>query len=282
MRITPHIHALNLPFTVPAPTGPIDRSVNVFLICAETVTLVDSGVAGAEDRVFSYLNSIGRKPGEIELLLLTHSHPDHVGGAQAIKAATGCRVAAHEGETDWIEDTERQGRERPVPGFDILVGGPVAVDRKLVDGDTIALGDGITVEIMHTPGHSPGSLSLWCPSDCVLITGDAVPLPGDMPIFDSHAMSVSSLERLRGVPAKWLLSSWDTPKRGDCVCRCIDDSLAWLERVRETARNAARGEAAPDPMAHCRQAAAALGLPPFAINPLVARSFLACLDRKIP
>lgn len=279
MRITPHIHALNLPFTVPAPTGPIDRSVNVFLICTETVTLVDSGTAGAEDLVFSYLSSIGRKPDEIELLVLTHSHPDHIGAARAIKAATGCMVAAHEGEMDWIEDIGRQGRERPVPGFDVLVGGPVAVDRRLEDGDAIALGDGITVMIMHTPGHSAGSTSLWCPADEVLMTGDAVPLPGDMPIFDSHALSVSSLVRLRGVPAKWLLSSWDAPRHGEDVCRSIDDSLAWLERLRETARDAARGETAPDPMDLCRQAAASLGLPPFAINPLVARSFMACLSR---
>ncbi len=127
MQITPQIHQLTIPFNVPLPTGPVPRSVNVVFVCGEALTLVDSGVAGAEQQIFSYLQTLGRMPEEIETLVLTHSHPDHIGAALAITRATGCMVAAHCAERNWIEDVALQERQRPVPGFSQLVGGPVSV-----------------------------------------------------------------------------------------------------------------------------------------------------------
>ncbi len=59
----------------------------------------------------------------------------------------------------WIEDTGLQARERPVPGFDVLVGGPVTVDRVVEHGSVLASGDGLPFEVFHTPGHSRGSVS---------------------------------------------------------------------------------------------------------------------------
>jgi hydroxyacylglutathione hydrolase len=61
-------------------------------------------------------------------LCLTHAHPDQIGGAQAICAATGCHVLAHAAHRTWIEDVAQQVWERPVPGFHQLVGGSVPVD----------------------------------------------------------------------------------------------------------------------------------------------------------
>jgi hydroxyacylglutathione hydrolase len=278
MQITPHIHMLTIPFAVPLPSGPLPRSVNVFLVLGETVLLVDSGVAGAEQRIFAYLRELGRRPEEIAMLILTHSHPDHVGAAVAVKLATGCTVFAHTEERSWIEDTELQLRERPVPGFRELVGGPVAVDRLLAEGDRFELGGGVTLEVLPTPGHSAGSISLWDRRAGVLITGDAVPLPGDMPIFDDLAASLASLERLRSCGAEWLLSAWGEPVRGDGVGRLLGESKEWLKRIRETVRSTAGDGTAADVLELSRRVVAQLGLPAAAANPLTARSFLACLE----
>ncbi len=278
MQITPHIHIVTIPFSVPLRRGPLPRVVNVFLVCGETVLLVDSGVAGAEQRIFEYLRELGRQPEEIATLVLTHSHPDHVGAAAAIKAAICCTVAAHAAEWHWIEDTELQQRERPVPGFHELVGGPVAVDRSVAEGDRFELGEGVTLEVLPTPGHSAGSLSLWDRRAGVLITGDAVPVPGEMPIFTDFAASLASLERLRSCGADLLLSAWGEPVRGDGVERLLGESRAWLERIRETVQSTAAEGFAADPPELCRRVVAKLGLPDAAANLLTARSFMACLE----
>lgn len=276
MHLTPRLHLLTIPFTIPLPAGPVRRTVNVVLHCGPTITLVDSGVAGAEMQIFAYLRQLGRTAAEIDTLVLTHSHPDHLGAAAAIVAASGCRVAAHPAERAWIEDPERQLRERPVPGFRQLVGGAVAVDRWLADGDRLDLGEGERFEVLHTPGHSAGSLSLWHPGVRGLLVGDAVPLPGAMPIFDDVAASLAAVDRLAQYDAEWLLSAWDEPRRGTAVGRRLDEGRCWLERLRQTVR-ALPGAAEMEPLVLCRAVAAQLGLPAEAVNPLVARSLFACL-----
>lgn len=115
MQITSQIHQLTIPFTVPTPGGPIPRSANLFLVLGRDITLIDSGVRGAEATIFDHLRVMGRQPAEIGHLILTHAHPDHIGAARALRDACGCRTAAHGIERGWIEDVARQERERPVP-----------------------------------------------------------------------------------------------------------------------------------------------------------------------
>jgi glyoxylase-like metal-dependent hydrolase (beta-lactamase superfamily II) len=271
MQISSRIHAIKIPFTVPTPLGDIERFVYAYLICAEQVTLIDSGVAGAEQAIFDYLEGIGRSR-EIRRLLLTHSHPDHIGAARAIHAATGCSVLASEGERGWIEDTERQLTERPVPGFHSLVGGPVAVDALLAAGDLLELDDGLTLEVLATPGHSAGSLSFLLRQERVLFSGDAVPVPGDLPIYDDFSTSLvtlDQLQRLNGVDL--LLEAWQEPSTVSPVER-IAAGRSWLQAVDAAVRSGLDTAAKPDAMSICRHVAAQLGLSPLAVNPLVARS----------
>ncbi|GAM08593.1 putative metallo-hydrolase YqgX [Geobacter sp. OR-1] len=270
MQISSRIHAIRIPFTVPTPLGPIERFVYAYLVCGEQVTLFDSGVAGADELIFAYLDSIGRGR-EISRLLLTHSHPDHIGAARAIRAATGCAVLAGSAERSWIEDTGRQERERPVPGFSALVGGPVQVDRVIADGETMELGGGLLLEVIATPGHSAGSLSFFLRSEGALFSGDAVPVPGDLPIYDDYRTSVATLERLQGLQGvELLLEAWQEPRAAIPSSR-LAEGLAWLQAV-DTAIRQAGGEE-QDAMALCRQVVTKLGLSPLAVNPLVARSF---------
>jgi len=278
MQCTPHIHALKIPFKVPVNPGQtIDRFVYCFLIYGESVCVVDSGVAGTEKAIFDYLARSGRSPKEIDILVLTHSHPDHIGSAAAIKEATGCTVLAHKAEAGWIEDISLQERERPVPGFSALVWEPVSVDHPIEDGNVIKLGNGLEVIVLHTPGHSRGSISLYVPADKALICGDAVPLVGGMPIYEDPKASADSVRRLRGISGiEVLLSSWDDPRYGAEAYRMMDEGSLYLSRIDEAVK-AAAAEGVMEPVAICRRVVAELGLPPFAVNALVARSLMASL-----
>jgi len=275
--ITPRLHALRIPFQVPlAPDRALSRFVYAWLGLGERVLLVDSGVAGAEAAILGALAACSRPPGDAEALILTHAHPDHIGAAAALRAATGCRVLAHTAECRWIEDTALQKRERPVPGFDALVAGPVTVDETLRHGrclDWPGLG---SVRILHTPGHSPGSISLFLEAEGVLITGDAVPQADAMPIYTDVADSARSLRLLLDLPGvEVLCASWDEPRRGPAAESALRAGLAYLRTVHVAVRRAVEQSAAGDPLALCRSVVAALALPPFAANPLVAISIEA-------
>jgi len=283
MHITPSIHALRLPFKVPvAPGIALDRFVYSYLVYGETITLIDTGVAGCETQIFDYIQSTGRDPSEIALIVLTHSHPDHIGAARAIQQATGCSIAAHPAERAWIEDVELQNRERPVPGFATLVGGSVQLDFELVDGDSIETDETRTgeMQVVHTPGHSPGSISLFMHSEGALFSGDVIPVTGDLPVYDDAPSSVQSVKRLRGLTGiKILLSAWDEPRKGDDAYRQMDRALEYLRKIHETVL-ANAGDGSQDAMELTKKTAAALGLPPQAVNPLLARTFAANLRAK--
>ena len=147
MQITEHVHAIKIPFQITiAPGKTVDRFVYLYLIYGKKIYLIDSGVASSEKTIFEYIKKTGRNPDDISMIILTHSHPDHIGAARAIKEASCCTVAAHPGEKSWIEDVGKQSKERPVPNFNSLVGGSVVVDHIIKDGDVLDL-DG--KELVH-------------------------------------------------------------------------------------------------------------------------------------
>ena len=286
MQIVPFIHTLRHPFTIPvAPGIALDRFVYSYLVYGETITLIDTGVAGAETRIFDYIRSTGRDAGDISQIVLTHSHPDHIGAARAVQEATGCHIAAHSAEKDWIEDVDLQNRERPVPGFATLVGGPVEVDHVLRDGETTEPDPihGWELEVIHTPGHSPGSISVFMHGNGALFSGDAIPVAGMMPVYDDALASMQSLRRLRELPGvRVLLSAWDQPRTGEEAYGQMDRAADYLQTVHDAVlANAASGSA--DPMELAGKAAAAIGLPPETVTPLLARTAAAnlrVLDKK--
>lgn len=282
MKVSKHIHALRIPFQIPiAPGKLVDRDVYAFLVFGEEITLIDSGVSGAHLPIFDYIRENGRDPQDVSLLILSHAHPDHIGAAKVIREATDGIIAAHAEEKPWIEDTERQFDERPVPGFHALVGGPVAVDRLLNHGETLYLDRDISCRVIHTPGHSKGSISLLFDSEKALFTGDAVPIPGDLPIYESIADAAASLRRLKKCRnIDFLLSSWEAPIAGhDNVVKRLDEGIAYLRKIHEEVLKAKR-DGAKNIMDLTRQVVAELGLPPFAAMPLVARAFASSIDAE--
>lgn len=281
MQITEHVHAIKIPFQVKADSGTLERFVYAYLICGEKIILVDSGVSSSEKIILDYLEKIGHIASEISLLILTHSHPDHVGSAQSIQRRSGCEIAAHQGEKSWIEDVDLQFKERPVPNFHSLVEGSVQVDHVLKEGDIFDLGGNLNLEVIHTPGHSAGSISLHIPGEGVLITGDAVPLQGDLPIYDDFAESIRSIEKLKAFKdLKVLLASWDDPQEGDDGYQRMDEALDYLQHIQEVVGKLSPENSTPNLMEFSRLVLKELGLPEAALNPIVVRSFQANLKER--
>lgn len=279
MQITPRIHALRLPFQVRMPSGiALERFVYVYLVYGKRITLIDTGVRGSGEPIFTYIRSTGRNPSEIEHIILTHSHPDHIGAAREIQERTGCTIAAHPAEKDWIEDTNLQERERPVPGFKTLVGGSVRVDTLLPDGSRIHPEDGGTLLVIHTPGHSAGSISLLHREEGALFSGDAIPIPGDIPIYDDPGALVRSIRTMRDIPDLcWLLSAGDVPQKGSRVYECMDAGITYIGKIDAAVKESVIAGPDPLPQELAARVLAGLGIPAAAANPLVARSFLAHL-----
>jgi hydroxyacylglutathione hydrolase len=278
MQITPAIHALRHPFKIPvAPGIEIDRFVYSYILTGETITLIDTGVFGCEKTIFDYIQSIGRDPREISLIILTHSHPDHIGAAKMIWEATGCTIMAHPAERPWVEDVDLQNRERPVPGFSTLVGGSVQIDHELADGDVIDP-DGTEeyeIQVFHTPGHSAGSLSFLLQAEGALFSGDTVPVEEDLPVYDDAKESVHSIKKLKAIRGiRVLLSSWDEPREGETAYSQMDRALAYLQKI-HNATVAASADGTTDPMEITKRTAAALGLPPQVVSPLLTRTLSA-------
>ena len=237
MQITPSIHALRHSFKIPITPGvAIDRFVYSFIIYGEMITLIDTGVAGCDAPIFDYIRATDRDPSEIALIVLTHSHPDHIGAARAIQQATGCSIAAHHAERAWIEDVELQNRERPVPGFATLAGGSVHIDNELVEGDSIEPDDTRAgeMQVFYTPGHSAGSISLFLHREGALFSGDAIPVAGDLPVYEDALLSVRSVKKLKAIRGiRVLLSSWDEPRKGDDAYRRMDLALDYLQQIHQ-------------------------------------------------
>jgi glyoxylase-like metal-dependent hydrolase (beta-lactamase superfamily II) len=280
MQISPSVHALKHMFRIPAAPGIVlDRFVYSYIIFGDTITLIDTGVAGCEKPIFDSIRSAGRDPSEVALVILTHAHPDHIGAARAIRKATGCSIAAHPAERAWIEDTGLQNHERPVPGFAMLVGGSVQVDHELEDGDGIEPDESrsIDLQVLHVPGHSPGSIALFLQSEGALFSGDTIPVQGDLPVYDDAVMSARSVQRLRGLAGvRVLLSAWDEPRKDRDAYLQMDRGAEYLMQIHVAIR-ACAGTGSADIMDLTQKTAAALGLPPQAANPLLARTFAANL-----
>ena len=285
MQITEHIHALKIPFKLRVgPDKTVDRFVFAYFIFGDQICLIDSGVAGSEAMILDYIKQAGRDPQEIARIVFTHSHADHIGGGQALKEQTGCKIAAHIDAKPWIENVDRQYAERPIGNFYDLVGGSVEIDSGLKDGDEVDLGDGKTLEIFHTPGHSKGAISLLFNKDKALFTGDAVPKPDTVPIYEDVATSIESIKKLKQINGlKVLMASWDDPQFGASVYPSMDAGLQWFQQIHEAVLTETAGSDALDPKGLCPRVLKRLGFPEIPLVPIVVTSIgahLKLLDKQ--
>ena len=282
MQVTEDIHALKIPFKLRVgPDKTVDRFVFAYLIFGDQICLIDSGVAGAEAIILEYIKRAGRDPREIAWIVFTHSHADHIGGGCALKKQTGCKIFAHIDARPWIENVDRQYAERPIGNFYDLVGGSVEIDSELKDRDLVDLGDGKTLEIFHTPGHSKGSISLLYNIDRALFSGDAVPRPGTVPIYEDVATSIQSIKKLKQIKGlEFLIASWDDPQFGANVYPSMDAGLQWFQQIHEAVLAETAGSDALDPEALSARVLKRLGFPEIPLVPIVVTSIGAHLKLR--
>ena len=165
------------PGVVRIPTaGAASINSYAFVEADGAVTLVDCGLKRAPGRIVAGLRAIGRHPGDVRRIVLTHAHTDHAGGAAELAARTGAPVAVHDGDAAAVEAGRHPPYDPSVRAARVLgrlPGGrfpPVRVDERLTDGQVLDGG----LRIVATPGHTPGSICLLHEPTATLIVGDTL------------------------------------------------------------------------------------------------------------
>ena len=160
MELLPNVHAVKL------------LSCTGYLIAEERLTLIDAGLPGSRRPLERYLKRLGREFEELDRIICTHGHLDHIGGVREL-AAGGAEVLIHPDDLAGLAITFREAvraRSRgPLLHYITPHPGPTV---PIQDGDVLPVLGGLTV--VHTPGHTPGSVCLWAPRHQLLFTGDVL------------------------------------------------------------------------------------------------------------
>jgi glyoxylase-like metal-dependent hydrolase (beta-lactamase superfamily II) len=170
------------------------NAVHLYLVQGARLALIDTGAADSPSAaVEPALRELGLKWEDLDYLLNTHGHLDHAGGDGELKAlAPQTQISIHPAdkyllggpEAHLHSDVDAAAYLR-LMGFDDMVqerealirsvvGRSVGVDRELLDGDVVDLGDDVRLTVVHTPGHTKGSVCFFWEGGSTLFSGDAV------------------------------------------------------------------------------------------------------------
>lgn len=171
--------------------------------------IVDTGMPNSAENILLGLKERGHAPEDVQKIIVTHKHIDHTGSLEALKRETKAPAVMHPLDAASVRKGEIMLPVKTSPGlFSNLMSvmmqmtssnlEPVAIEEEVREGDHLALAGGI--EVLHTPGHSAGHISLYLPrDDGILIVGDAainvlgLRFP---PFFEDMDAGVASLKRL--------------------------------------------------------------------------------------
>lgn len=221
MEIVPGLHAVRL------------LGSKGYLVVDDELTLVDAGLRGSTPLLRWYLSRIGRQLTDITRIVCTHGHPDHIGGVHEIAALSGAQVLMHPADTSRLRETRlrdvmpRPDRApRPVAGQLVAAFTRAPADpRPLAHGDVIpALGG---LEVIHTPGHTPGSVCLYAREHRLLIVGDVLQVIRGRISLPSHLFTEDMDAARRSIGA---LAELDV----DTIC--FAHFPAWSGGVRDALR----------------------------------------------
>jgi glyoxylase-like metal-dependent hydrolase (beta-lactamase superfamily II) len=210
LEVVPGVHAIDA------------VGAKVMLLMDDRLTLVDTGGPGSAGRILGYIVAQGRRPDEVERIVLTHVHLDHVGSLLELRNATGARVCVHESEAGRIV-----GDDPPAPIANPLLDRalrpvmqvrPVSVDVQLRDGDVLPCLGG--TRVVHVPGHTRGSIALHVESRRAAIVGDALQVqrgrlaPPSRLFTEDMALAYRSIARLADLDVDVLIFSHYRPRQG--------------------------------------------------------------------
>lgn len=227
---------------------------NVYIVRGAKTALVDTGVVGTPTHdVTPALAALGLSLSDVDLVANTHGHMDHLGGNAELKDV-GAEIALHQADVPRAESNafhaeqlrgmfQAIGMERFAAAREAVVlrllGREVGVDRVLDDGDVLDLGADVRLTVVHTPGHTGGSVCYWWEAAGLLITGDSVQArrlnPGGVPIIEDPARYGASMERARDLGVNTLLMGHaflgasgplGPVARGERVAEVFHESLA--------------------------------------------------------
>lgn len=186
------------------------RGSAVYLVeDGDGLTVIDTGLSGATEKVLQAVAGLGRKPADVRQIVVTHCHGDHTGSLAELAERSGAQVCVHAADAPMVRGEQRMPPMK-APGVVAIVLRPLLermtpaprpwrVDRELQDGDEVG-----GLGVVHTPGHTPGHIALHMSSKRVLFAGDALfnvlglrPPPG---IFTADAIRArESIRKLAGL-----------------------------------------------------------------------------------
>ncbi len=240
--------------------------VNTYLLEDRPLTLVDSGPNSGKalDELERQLEALGHRIDDLELLIITHQHIDHLGLVDIIAKRSGAEVAALDLLAPFVEnfgaDAERDDAEaaalmrrhgiseevvtalRQVTGSFRAWGSRAKVTRPLADGEILELRDR-RLEVQHRPGHSPSDTLFWDDERRILIAADHLikhissnplisrPLDGSGARTQALVTYLQSLKRTRELPVEIVLSGHGEPITDHVAL--IDQRLALHQRRAE-------------------------------------------------
>ena len=200
---------------------PTVNNANSYLINGSKKILIDPGHDHLFGNVKDHLSRLSITPQDIDLILLTHGHPDH---AEAVRgfSKSHALIALHEAELDFVK--------KLAPHYGTAMGVKDFEPQILMREGELQVGD-MQFQIIHTPGHSPGSICLYWPQEKALITGDVIFYQGigrtDLPGGDGLALK-ESIRRLSSLEVEHLL-----PGHGEVVSgrELVKRNFSEVERV---------------------------------------------------
>ena len=193
---------------------------NCYLLVGKTTILIDAGAPGHVKDFMHGMDSLDILPRVIDLILLTHGHADHIGCLRQIQYLTDARIAMHEADCAWVESGSPDLPPGVTPWGRMLIGMgqvlykpriyPCPVDYAIpsITSSLMSQGFGIPGQVVHTPGHSPGSISILLDSGEVFAGDMAMnawflrSTPGLPVLAEDMSLVIQSWKRLIGMGAK--------------------------------------------------------------------------------
>jgi len=146
---------------------------NVYLVeDGGSLILIDTGLPRNDKKIVKYVEGLGRKSTEVSTIVITHFHIDHVGSLKKIKEATNAAVAVHELDADIVAGKKAAPKPKNLmfrAFSSVIKAASVEPELRLKEGDKVG-----RLIVIHTPGHSEGSISLLDADRGVMFVGDAI------------------------------------------------------------------------------------------------------------